>query len=72
MAKAALWIGKGFRNLIDIPVVNGAGDGLANGTRGFGALLKPVQTGRIQQYMVVTLGVVILAGVVFYYFLVLA
>jgi NADH-quinone oxidoreductase subunit L len=71
-AKAALWIGKVFRNLIDIPLVNGAGDGLAKGTRGFGALLKPVQTGRIQQYMVVTLGAVILAGVIFYYFLVLA
>jgi NADH-quinone oxidoreductase subunit L len=72
IGKAALWIGKGFRNLIDIPLVNGAGDGLANGTRGMGAALKPVQTGRVQQYMVVTLGAVILAGAVLYYFLVMA
>jgi NADH-quinone oxidoreductase subunit L len=72
IGKAALWIGKGFRNLIDIPLVNGAGDGLAKGTRGFGAALKPVQTGRVQQYMVVTLGALILAGAVLYYFLVMA
>lgn len=72
VAKIALSLGSGFRNLIDIPLVNGTGNSVARGVRGFGAALKPVQTGRVQQYMVITVGVVVLAGALFYYFLVLA
>jgi len=52
-------------------VVNGAGDELAEGTRGFGSFLRVIQTGRVQQYMVIALVVVLLVAAIFYYFLVL-
>jgi NADH-quinone oxidoreductase subunit L len=72
VGRAALGLGHGFRSVIDMGVINWAGDTIACLTRWFGNFLKPVQTGRIQQYMVVTLGIVILAAAAFYYFLVLA
>jgi len=61
----SLWIGRILRQFFDLPVVNGTGDGLANGTRGLGSSLKVVQTGRVQQYMVIALSVLILAAILF-------
>ncbi len=52
-------------------MINGIGNGIADGTRGLGAGLKPVQSGRIQQYMLITMLVVVVVGIIFYIFLVL-
>jgi NADH-quinone oxidoreductase subunit L len=65
IGRGALWLGSVVRNYFDAPVVNGAGDGLSKGVRRGGEALKPVQSGRIQQYMVLTIALVVLAGLLF-------
>ena len=66
------WLGRILRGWFDIPVINGAGDIIATGTRRLGADLKPVQSGRIQQYMLIALMVLVVVFFIFYYFFVLA
>ncbi len=49
-------IGKFLREKFDLPFINGfIGDGSANVTQYFGRKLKFIQTGKIQQYMLVAL-----------------
>jgi len=61
--KVTGWIGTGLRDYFDKPVVNEfIGDGFARVAQWFGARLQPIQTGRIQQYMLASLGVLILVG----------
>jgi NADH-quinone oxidoreductase subunit L len=67
IGRGALWLGNAARNWFDLPVVNGAGDGLSLGVRKTGESLRPVQSGRIQQYMVLTVAIVVIAGIIFYY-----
>ncbi len=57
-------LGSLLRFGFDLPVVNGAGDGLAGGTRGLGALLRKVQTGKIQQYMTIAIAAMALIALV--------
>ncbi|MCJ7624456.1 MAG: NADH-quinone oxidoreductase subunit L [Anaerolineaceae bacterium] len=71
IAQAGLSIGRAIRNIIDIPVINGTGDALGHGTRGFGAFLRNIQTGRVQQYMIIALAVAFIASAVLYYFIAL-
>ncbi len=67
--RAAAGIGSSLRNWIDLPVINGFfGDGTSNVIKWSGRELRPVQSGRIQQYMVVSLLVLIaLAGLIYYF-----
>jgi len=64
-------IGHALRNYIDKPIINETiGDGSANLTQWFGRSLRPIQTGHIQQYMILTLFVLLLVGgALFYFFL---
>ena len=56
-------VGHALRNYIDKPVINQFfGDGSAHATQWFGRNLRPIQTGRIQQYMVLTLFFLFLVG----------
>jgi NADH-quinone oxidoreductase subunit L len=71
IGRFGLWFGRILRGWFDVPVVNGIGNGIADGTRKLGADLKPVQTGRIQQYMLITMLVVVGVGIIFYIFFVL-
>ncbi len=64
IARATLWLGSAFRKYIDVPIVNGVGDAAGKGVRLFGISLKPVQSGRVQQYMVTTVVFVLLAVLV--------
>jgi len=66
--KGTAAIGSGLRNIIDKPVINGFfGDGTANAVQGVGRNLRPMQTGRIQQYMVVSLLIMlVLAGLAYF------
>ena len=66
-----LWLGKSLRNFIDIPVINGIGDGVSDGTRRFGVSLRIIQGGKVQQYMLVGMGIAVLAGIFLYYMLVI-
>ena len=68
--KATAAIGSTLRNVIDKPVINGFfGDGTAHVVQGTGRNLRPIQTGRIQQYMLVSLIVLLALVGLAYYFL---
>ncbi|HJW91348.1 MAG TPA: NADH-quinone oxidoreductase subunit L [Anaerolineales bacterium] len=58
-------LGDILRNWIDKPIVNGFGDLLGDTVKWFGRTFRFVQTGRVQQYMVMAL--VIAFGTLFYY-----
>jgi len=61
--KVTAWLGVNIRNYIDKLIINEfIGDGSARVTQWFGGRLQPVQTGRIQQYMLASLGVIIILG----------
>jgi NADH-quinone oxidoreductase subunit L len=70
VARATLWIGVFLRRYIDVAVVNRAGDSSGLGVRGLGASLRPVQTGRVQQYMLMAVLLTVVASVILIYFLV--
>ena len=48
-------IGNFLRNYIDKPVVNGSGDLVGEGTKKLGGVFRTIQTGRVQQYMILAL-----------------
>ena len=62
-------IGSFIRKYIDLLIVNQAfGDGSYKATWWFGRSLRPVQTGRIQQYLMFALVVFILVGAALYFY----
>ncbi len=62
-------IGSTIRNYFDVPVINGLiGDGSANATWWFGKNLRPIQTGRIQQYLILSFVVLFIIGGALYFF----
>lgn len=69
IARVAFALGGIFRNYFDLPVVNGFGDAVGEGTKTFGNRFRAVQTGKIQQYMLSVL--VFAVGILFYYLLTL-
>jgi NADH-quinone oxidoreductase subunit L len=54
-ARASGIMGHFLRNYIDKPVVNGSGDFIGEGTKWLGGKIRAVQTGRVQQYMIMAL-----------------
>ena len=61
--KVTAFLGNSIRNYFDKPVINEfIGDGIARVTQWFGGLIQPMQTGRIQQYMLASLGILIVVG----------
>ncbi len=61
-------VGHALRNYIDKPIINElVGDGTAHVTQWTGRHLRPIQSGRIQQYMLVSLIVLLtIAGLLYY------
>jgi NADH-quinone oxidoreductase subunit L len=56
-------VGFAIRNYFDVPVVNQFfGDGSANVTYWIGKNLRPIQTGRIQQYLILSLIIIVVIG----------
>jgi NADH-quinone oxidoreductase subunit L len=56
-------VGSAIRNYFDVPVVNQFfGDGSANATYWIGKNLRPIQTGRIQQYLILSLIIIVVIG----------
>jgi NADH-quinone oxidoreductase subunit L len=60
-------IGNFLRNAIDVPIVNGTGDRVADSTKWLGSLFRTIQTGRIQQYMILALVSIVTFAVLFFY-----
>jgi len=67
VARRAFALGGVFRNRFDTPIVNGFGDLTATVTQRLGRLVRRVQTGQVQQYMLVA--ALITFGGLFYYIL---
>jgi NADH-quinone oxidoreductase subunit L len=64
LAAIGVWLGNLLRNKFDVPVVNGAGDGLARTTRDTGGLLHRQQSGKVQQYLAIAIGTTVVAGLI--------
>ncbi len=63
-------IGTAIRNYFDVPVVNRFfGDGSADVTYWIGKNLRPIQTGRIQQYLLLSMVVLFVVGGLVYFLL---
>ena len=63
-------IGNTIRNYFDVPVINRFfGDGSADATYWIGKNLRPIQTGRIQQYLILSLVVIFVVGGLVYFLL---
>jgi len=63
-------IGDIIRNYFDVPVINQFfGDGSAHATHWIGRNLRPIQTGRIQQYLILSLVVLFVVGGLVYFLL---
>jgi NADH-quinone oxidoreductase subunit L len=71
IARLTAFLGTSIRKYIDKVIINEFfGDGTARVTQWFGGRLQPIQTGRIQQYMLASLGVLIVLGSLFFSMLV--
>jgi len=69
VAHLALWIGSFLRNKFDKPFINEfIGDGTAN-VFWQGQNIRFIQTGRIQSYLVATVGLAIVIAGLLYYFM---
>jgi NADH-quinone oxidoreductase subunit L len=66
-ANAVGVVGSFLRNYIDKPVINGFGDLVAEVTQKLGINLRPIQTGKIQQYMVYALTTAAIFAAVYYW-----
>jgi len=63
-------VGSFIRNKFDLPIINELlGDGSAEVTWWFGRNLRPIQTGRIQQYLVLSLILLFVVGGLLYFLL---
>jgi NADH-quinone oxidoreductase subunit L len=72
IAGAGLGLGRFARNQVDLPVWTVFVEWLSARVPALGRWLRGIQTGRVQQYMVVAIAIAVLVGVLFYYFFVLA
>jgi NADH-quinone oxidoreductase subunit L len=68
LARFSLFLGNAFRNYFDKPVINGLiGDGTGNAVKTSGNGLRKIQAGRIQYYMVVSMAVLIVFALLYYF-----
>ncbi|MGD2155440.1 MAG: NADH-quinone oxidoreductase subunit L [Anaerolineales bacterium] len=65
VSRVAFSLGQIFRNWIDVPIVNGFGDFVGEGVKKLGRNFRVLQTGRVQQYMIIAL--VFAFGTLFYF-----
>ena len=70
VARFSLFLGSFFRNKIDKPIINELiGDGTGKAVKVSGSGLRKIQAGRIQYYMVVSIAVLVIFAL-FYYFMI--
>jgi len=63
-------IGDFFRNAIDRPIINGFGDLVGETAKRFGRWFRFIQTGRVQQYMLIALLILAVGSILLYYLVV--
>ena len=69
VAYVSTLIGGFLRNYIDKPIINGSGDFVGEGTKRLGRGMRFIQSGKVQQYMIVALVSLAAFSVLFYYLL---
>ncbi|HNB54379.1 MAG TPA: hypothetical protein PK530_20705, partial [Anaerolineales bacterium] len=67
IARVAFFLGGIFRDRFELPVISGGADRIADVFQWFGQTFRTIQSGRVQQYMILVLVNVIAFGVLFYY-----
>ncbi|OGO51063.1 MAG: hypothetical protein A2Z30_05875 [Chloroflexi bacterium RBG_16_64_43] len=67
IGRLAAGLGFFFRRAIDLPVINGFGDLVGEGTKRAGRSLRVLQTGRVQQYLLIGLINVAVVGALLFY-----
>ncbi len=72
VARVAYNLGSVFRDRFELPVIHNAGDLAGESVKKFGFNFRVLQTGRVQQYMLLVLVNVIAFGALFYYLLEIA
>jgi NADH-quinone oxidoreductase subunit L len=53
--KVAGGLGRLLRNAVDLPLINGAADSIGAGTKRAGSEMRAIQTGRVQEYLLIAL-----------------
>jgi NADH-quinone oxidoreductase subunit L len=64
IARLATWIGELFK-MLNSWLIDGVGDGIPSLIRDFGYWFRRIQTGRIQQYLLLVLAAALLIGIIF-------
>ena len=64
IGNTAVSLGVAFRKYFDTPVVNGAGDLVGNSVNRFGKAFRIIQTGKVQQYLLIVMAIVVVLGAV--------
>ena len=64
IARVSNWIGD-FLKLFNLWLIDGVGDGIPQGIGRFGVWLRRVQTGRVQQYLILAILAALLIGLIF-------
>jgi NADH-quinone oxidoreductase subunit L len=68
VARFSLFLGHAFRNYFDKPVINEfLGDGTGNLVKASGSGLRKIQSGRVQYYMIVSMVVLVIFAVLYYF-----
>ncbi|HRE28631.1 MAG TPA: hypothetical protein PK954_18450, partial [Anaerolineales bacterium] len=62
VAWISVGVGNVFRDYFDKPVVNGASDGSGVAVKWAGRELRPIQTGRVQQYLIMVMAAAFVIG----------
>lgn len=66
LARVAFFLGEAFRDWFERPVIHEGANRIADGFRWFGQTFRAIQSGQVQQYMVLVLVNVIAFGFLFY------
>jgi NADH-quinone oxidoreductase subunit L len=64
VARLMIGLGEAVKRYIDVPVVNGASDASGEAVKAIGREIRVIQTGRVQQYLLITMTIVLVVGVV--------
>jgi len=64
IGRASMRLGQVFRDYFDLPVVNGSGDLVGNSVNRFGRAFRIIQTGKVQQYLLIVMAIVVVLGAV--------
>jgi NADH-quinone oxidoreductase subunit L len=67
IGRAAGGLGRLLRNAVERPLINGGADGIGNGARRAGAELRSLQSGRVQEYLLIGLIVFAACGAALMY-----